>query len=116
MRRNNVVKSTQDPMPGVRSTQDPVPGRISFSFFDPDDGCGNDLNWLQLLLRHHHGPRPPWVSELSNILQCANQFFASSFITNEALAGQAKAEAMKNLTDAAEQFSSSVKAKVSIAA
>ena len=116
MRKNNVVKSTQDPVPGVRSTQDPMPGHISFSFFDPDDGCGNDLHWLQLLMRHHPGPPPPWISELSNVLQCANQFFAASFITNEVLAGQAKAEATKNLAQAADKFSSLVKTKMSMAA
>jgi hypothetical protein len=116
MHRTSIVKSTQDPVPGFRSTQDPMPGHIAISFFDPDDGCGNNINWLQLLLKHHRGPHPPWATELSNVLQCTNQFFATSFITNEALAEQARADAMKNLSEAAEKLSSSVKAKVSVAA
>ena len=61
-------------------------------------------------------PPPPWLSKLSDLLKCANQYLAASLIHNEALSEQVRVDAMKDLNAAVEKFSTSVNARVGIAA
>lgn len=66
--------------------------------------CGNDLRTIEYWL-HHRGPGgDPHLGQLVSLLDSVSQVLMTSFVTNEGMAREIRAEASKAVVGAAQKF------------
>ena len=76
---------------------------------DPIEMCGNNLRYIEWLLRHiHKGPGDPvekgTISELAQLTEGIVQVLVSRQISNRGLGREFQVESARGLTAAAERF------------
>jgi hypothetical protein len=71
--------------------------------------CGNDLNYLLWLIKHHgdNSISLETIGELASVLQGVVQVLTSSQIRNSALSNEFRAESARYLTTAVNKFATS---------